>query len=378
MIQESRLPLLVFLLAGCASAPVSDPLAGAFAGADTLDTAEVAPGVRHVYAWEARGPWAIHVAEVDLGPCTGVEARHAGPPLTRTATTSAIAGGGIAAVNADFFALPEGTPVGVQVSGGEVLVAPGRWQAVGFRGQERDIGSAELSGALRSGRGERRIATVNRAPAAEASDEVRLYTRWMGEEIVLDSGWMAIVASVIPGSDESSRAVVDTTAEGPTAAPIPEDGVVLAGRRGALPTLTSGDTIEWSAQIRLGDADFTPTEVLGGFPVLLRDGRVPPELATEPRPSFGQQRHPRTAVGWSPAGPVLLVTVDGRQAPYSDGMTLAELAELMGRLGATEALNLDGGGSTTMVIGGRVVNRTSDASGERPVGNALVVVRTCE
>jgi exopolysaccharide biosynthesis protein len=62
-------------------------------------------------------------------------------------------------------------------------------------------------------------------------------------------------------------------------------------------------------------------------------------------------------------------------------MTLVELAELMRQLGATEALNLDGGGSTTMVArrAGRieVVNRPSDATGERPVANVLAVVRRC-
>jgi exopolysaccharide biosynthesis protein len=66
--------------------------------------------------------------------------------------------------------------------------------------------------------------------------------------------------------------------------------------------------------------------------------------------------------------------VDGRQAPYSDGMTLAELAALMRRLGATDALNLDGGGSTTMVVQGRIVNRPSDQEGERHVGDALAVI----
>jgi exopolysaccharide biosynthesis protein len=76
--------------------------------------------------------------------------------------------------------------------------------------------------------------------------------------------------------------------------------------------------------------------------------------------------------------------VDGRQAPYSDGMSLAELARLMLALGTPQALNLDGGGSTTLVYadpdsGGAllVANRPSDAGGERAVGNALALVRDC-
>ena len=81
---------------------------------------------------------------------------------------------------------------------------------------------------------------------------------------------------------------------------------------------------------------------------------------------------------------MLFVTVDGRQPPYSDGMTLNELALLMRQLGASDALNLDGGGSTTMVLPDstarpklRIVNRPSDKEGERPVGNAVAIESSC-
>ncbi|NIP83786.1 MAG: sporulation protein, partial [Gemmatimonadetes bacterium] len=90
--------------------------------------------------------------------------------------------------------------------------------------------------------------------------------------------------------------------------------------------------------------------------------------------SFGAARHPRTAVGWD-AGRVLWVVVDGRQPPHSVGMSLPELEALLLRLGASDAINLDGGGSTTLAVGGRVANRPSDAEGERPVANALVLER---
>ncbi|RMD98315.1 MAG: phosphodiester glycosidase family protein, partial [Calditrichaeota bacterium] len=65
---------------------------------------------------------------------------------------------------------------------------------------------------------------------------------------------------------------------------------------------------------------------------------------------------------------------DGRQEGYSAGMSLFELAEFMRGLGCTEAINLDGGGSTTLVVASRVVNRPSDKTGERPVANALLLV----
>ena len=126
---------------------------------------------------------------------------------------------------------------------------------------------------------------------------------------------------------------------------------------------------------------FHPMEAVGGRPRLLRAGVIP--AGVDSGGTFATSRHPRTAVGIARDGKrVILVTVDGRQKPYSDGMTLREIAELLRALGADEALNLDGGGSTAMVVANAagvpvVVNRPSDAGGERPVGNALAIVRGC-
>jgi exopolysaccharide biosynthesis protein len=78
-------------------------------------------------------------------------------------------------------------------------------------------------------------------------------------------------------------------------------------------------------------------------------------------------------VGFRADGRVLLVTVDGRQPELSVGMTIAELAALLIELGAVEAANMDGGGSTTMAVRGKVVNSPSDLTGERAVGDALLV-----
>ena len=117
-------------------------------------------------------------------------------------------------------------------------------------------------------------------------------------------------------------------------------------------------------------------QVVGGYPELLDQGRRVGDLAVEARPAFASSRHPRTAVGFDAEARVLwLVVVDGRQAPYSEGMSLPELADLFVSLGVGDALNLDGGGSSTMTLGERVANRPSDLSGERRVGNSLWVVR---
>jgi hypothetical protein len=126
---------------------------------------------------------------------------------------------------------------------------------------------------------------------------------------------------------------------------------------------------------------FHPMEAVGGRPILLRANAILPGV--DSGGTFATSRHPRTAAGIARAGKrLMLVTVDGRQRPYSDGMTLRELAILMRALGADDAINLDGGGSTTMVIANasgvpRVINVPSDSAGERPVGNALAVVKGC-
>jgi exopolysaccharide biosynthesis protein len=117
---------------------------------------------------------------------------------------------------------------------------------------------------------------------------------------------------------------------------------------------------------------------VGGWPQIVRDGASIAHLAPEEEGTISRNaevRHPRSAVGFSRDSTTLwLVTVDGR-SKVSAGMTLVELAALMRELGAWHAMNFDGGGSTTMVIGGRIVNSPSDPLGEREVGNALVLLR---
>ncbi len=116
------------------------------------------------------------------------------------------------------------------------------------------------------------------------------------------------------------------------------------------------------------------TELVAGFPRLLDAGARVGDLEAAERPGFSSARHPRTAVGWDPdRGRLWIVVVDGRREGVSEGMTLDELATLFETLGVRDALNLDGGGSSTMVVGARVVSRPADPSGPRPVVNALVI-----
>ena len=113
-------------------------------------------------------------------------------------------------------------------------------------------------------------------------------------------------------------------------------------------------------------------DALGAGPLLLRAG----QLQHDPRERA--RRHPRSAIGTRPDGSVLWLTVDGR-TDRALGMTFAETAQVLQALGCTEALNLDGGGSTTLWVAGRGVcnypcdNKRYDHAGERRVPTAIVL-----
>jgi exopolysaccharide biosynthesis protein len=114
-------------------------------------------------------------------------------------------------------------------------------------------------------------------------------------------------------------------------------------------------------------------DVVGGVPQLIRNGKVDITWEKEKTTkSFVETRHPRTAVAKLKDGKFLMITVDGR-SESSGGIGLNDLAIYLVELGATDAMNLDGGGSTTMFLDGKVVNHPSDKDGERKVSDALVV-----
>ena len=112
---------------------------------------------------------------------------------------------------------------------------------------------------------------------------------------------------------------------------------------------------------------------VGGAGLLVLNGRDLDEW-TEERiaAGFDTTRHPRTMIG-DDGTSIWLITVDGRQPWLSLGMSFTELRGLARRLGLRSALNLDGGGSTTMVVRGVIVNNPSDASGPRKVSDAILV-----
>ena len=153
---------------------------------------------------------------------------------------------------------------------------------------------------------------------------------------------------------------------------------VFAWRPGELPWVGPvefrGDTLRAGRWMVAAASRLNGVQVVSGFPALLAAGRVVGDLEMGERPGFAGERHPRTGVGFDPGRMRLwLAVVEGRREGVSEGMTLPEFAALFQSLGAADAINLDGGGSSVMVIRGEVVSRSSDPSGERPVVNGLIL-----
>jgi phosphodiester glycosidase/flagellar hook capping protein FlgD len=149
---------------------------------------------------------------------------------------------------------------------------------------------------------------------------------------------------------------------------------VLVGRGDAAARLQSEAPLGTTVTLRLIlQPDWTTVaDAIGGGPVLVRDGN--PVYRANEAFTVSQivPRHPRTAVGQLADGRILLVVVDGRQPGYSVGMTTFEMAQTMVRLGAVRAMQLDGGGSSTLAFDGAVLNRPSDGR-ERPISTALML-----
>lgn len=143
-------------------------------------------------------------------------------------------------------------------------------------------------------------------------------------------------------------------------------------REGAVATLHGELYIVMGNGSRGWESYIEAEDVLSTGPMLILDGEEVEQVAE----SFNTNRHPRTAIGKRADGTVVMVVVDGRNK-MSAGASMTELRSIMRWLGCRDAINLDGGGSSTMWIGGEVVNHPSDngrfdAEGERSVQNAIV------
>jgi hypothetical protein len=116
---------------------------------------------------------------------------------------------------------------------------------------------------------------------------------------------------------------------------------------------------------------------VGGGPVLIRDAQI--NITNEEERKFAgkaiNDRHPRTAMGYTKSGELIIMAIQGRMKGIAVGTTLGETAALLFDLGCYEAINLDGGGSSCMLVNGKETIKPSDPTGERPVPAVFYVTQ---
>jgi hypothetical protein len=278
----------------------------------------------------------------------------------------------IGGVNGDFFQWgndPGGDPSGIMVRNGELLSHPGStgartpsigWGPSGVKIAEKCTwtASAEVGGrkfAIGGLNEYARPATVTLATAGSGyaiskAPAVFVHVRVPGA-VLRPNG--EVIGTVL-GIDENREKIA-----------VPPGTMILMARgKDADGLRQSAIGARVKIKTRVDGYDFKGIEnVIGGGPLLVRGGALAPGAIED-------TRHPRTAMGMDRDGNLWYVIVDGRQ-PMSVGATFREMGEVMRKLGCVEAINLDGGGSSSMMLFGTTLNRPSGGV-ERAIGNGIL------
>ncbi len=344
-------------------------------------TPGLAPGVTHRVL--RSGASTVHLATIDLAAASSPDAVLSGDTLRNLEKTSSMGRrtGAVLAVNGDYF-LGNGRPVHAMAADGRLLQTPqllGRAFGLDGTGTKVSMGFPDTK-------------VVLTTPTATGTATTTI-GRWnsggtSGSSVV---GYTAVGTGLDQPQDD--RCYLGATSGPPTVRPDGgvESALQVTGSRcyGKAPYLGPSSTVLATEPFGSGATLFAglapgqsvartsylgfpgAVDVLGGNPLLIRNGARQSQDLSGSGDFFARQ--PRTAVGSTADGRMLIAVVDGRGGAYSAGMTLGELADLMTSLGATDAINLDGGGSSTMYLNGLVADRPSDGY-ERGVSTALVVL----
>ena len=182
--------------------------------------------------------------------------------------------------------------------------------------------------------------------------------------------------NVLYGSSLSLEVIGDPE-EGVGNMAVPSDGYVLSAHGAArdyIRALKKGDIVVASVDFSADGKKTSVRELLGGFPRMLANGQI---LSTPAYPGHLSNPEPRTAVGYNSDKSLLyMLVVDGRKAGGSSGVTQQQLAWIMRNIGCSDAMNFDGGGSSTMYVNGFGVKNVPSSSSldQRPEGQPRTVV----
>lgn len=359
----------------------------------------VAEGVGYWHFTDSTAAQQWHVVVADLTKDhLDLEAETSNDSLFGFETTSAMtarlaeAGEGepLVAINADFWHR-EGQPVGMFVDDGAIWRGP--WRGTGDRaGKTRAILAFNAANEVAMGLPDYALTlmlpdqttlVLDAINLADADSVAVVYTDAYPEAPTVPQGF-ALVGFSTNVSSWLPNHPLALTYQGRLDEPqAPQAGKVIV----ALPAdqaarLDQQTGTAYTLSATLGNLTGEVESVLGAIPRLIDDveGSAVPDpvrFAAEEGifPAFVTDRHPRSAIGYDADRDWLyLVVVDGRQQT-AQGIDLQTLADAFARWGCDAAINFDGGGSTTLVVQGEVVNTPSDPTGERPVSNALFIMQ---
>jgi hypothetical protein len=359
----------------------------------------------------ARGPWRVNVVTIDRRRFRGALEGSFGPDIFDRETTSALsrAAGATVGVNGGYFVLDPksgapGDPAGIGVYDGRFLSEPiNNRPALVLRDDAKRTtisrftweGRAELDGRTLRLDGIDRVPDLIRNCGGDSTDEPT--SRPLHDITCTDDSELVVFTSEFgpttpsgPGREVvlDSHQVVQAT-QAVRGTHLPPGWTSIQGTGALAETLADahvGERVRVTARLHTEGGGRLPlsrhSTVVNGGPLLVRDGR---EFITQRRdgfmhpgePSFDYgfviKRNPRTFAGVDSRGRTLLITVDGRTADDL-GLSIPEEADVAKSLGMVDAINLDGGGSTTMTLDGQVITHPSDPTGERPVGDAILIL----
>ncbi|WP_415855958.1 phosphodiester glycosidase family protein [Sinomonas sp. G460-2] len=362
---------------------------------------------------QARGPWNLDVITIDPEQYEGELTASFGPDLEKPETTSQLAAAqnAVAGVNAGFFVFDPaagapGDPAGVGVYGGKTLREPvGDRPGLILNGANNRASIQRLtwSGSVSGAGGTLGLEGINRNPGLirNCGEKGDLPTELPLQDVTCTKASELVAFTPEFGAKTPAGAGLEVTLDS-------HDAVtsVAESRGTAVPVgghtiqATGDDVAQLRALAHVGEklrvdahvvgqdgrqlTTTKHTSVVNGGPLLVKDGQEDVTVRRDGmvRPNdnnsfyYGwvHKRNPRTFAGTDAQGRTILVTADGRST-NSLGLSLKEEADVATSLGMVQAMNLDGGGSTTAVAGGAVVN-TPSGKAERPVGDAVLVLPT--
>lgn len=378
---------LMFLVSVGVRAQDSLTIQGVRYKADTIiHTHDVGLGTLHTYYRLPDLPLLINVLDVDaknpdilFETCLSHDTiRGLERPSAMALRNSRPGHVAFAAINGDFYntvSPNQGHPVNGQVLKGIVAKTPHASRPVIAFDQDKTpyIGIANFAGRVYGPVASYPVKDVN---SPREQDNLILFNSYFGSNTRTNQWGTEVVLSFAEDSrvvSQRQKYRVEEVNKLKGSTPIDRDGTILSGHGKAADFLNGfqiGDTLELELLVTPKDLpELNPgwVEMIGGDRAMLKDGIVQennwPEL------------HPRTAIGFSAdRSRIIMVVVDGR-SDYSKGVSTKQLADIMKLSGASDALNLDGGGSSVMVVRNKIQNTPSDGT-ERAVGNALLVVST--